>query len=303
MIHNDPSPHQSGISTHRIPEGLILRDVLFYDTMNKESLMVASGPGILVIILIFGICGCFVSAADQGAQIAIPGSDPREVFLEGGTGPIAENLASASLVITRPPESDRVPYTQRNFSGSEIASIAWWKSPDFMDNTSEFRRYQRATPGQKAGYSEDKRIFFGFIQDSLDSAENRSSLGSDIILFRGIGSSVAEMILTNATYREAAYASTSYDPVVSLDLFGPPDPSGYHTLLVLERKVGEHALYINEDEREYLIPRGSAWQVIKAEEIENLTVETDFPQYNRTGMQDSFGRVRLIYITPLEKEK
>lgn len=277
--------------------------LFFYDTMNKESLMSANGPEILVIIIIFGICGCIASAADQGALTAIPGSNLREVFLEGGTGQMAENLVSASLVLTRPPESDRVPYTLSNFTEPEKASIAWWKSPDFMENTSEFRRYQRATPGQQVGYSEDKRIFFDFIQDSLDSAENRSSLGSDTILFRGIGSSVAEMILNNATYREGAYASTSYDPVVSLDLFGPPDPSGYHTLLVLERKAGEHALYVNEDEREYLIPRGSAWQVIQSEEIENLTVEADFPLYNRTGMQDSFGRVRLIYITPLEEER
>lgn len=271
--------------------------------MNKFDLMVARRPLILVIILILGICGCIASAAGPGAGTAITGSDPRVVFLEGGIGPVTENLTSATLVLTRPPESDLIPYTERSFTEAEKASIAWWKSPDFIENTSEFRRYQRATPGERAEYTEDKRIFFGFIQDSLDSAENQSSLGSDIILFRGIGSSLAEMIMENATYRESSYASTSYDPIVSLDLFGPPDPNGYHTLLVMERKAGEQALYVNEDEREFLIPRGSLWQVIQSEEIGNLTVEADFPLFNRTGMQDSFGRVRLIYITPLREEK
>lgn len=260
-----------------------------------------------VIILIIGICGCICSATNTSSQSADISTDPWEVLNQADTDAIAEptgptqseKLESATLVLTHPPGSDRVPYTERDFSSPIQASIAWWKSPDFMDNTSEFRRYQRATDEERAQYTEDKQIFFNFIQESLDTAETQSSLTSDIILFRGISSSFADTILNNSVYREKSYASTSYDPVVSLDLFGLPDPQGYHPLLVMERTAGDQVLFINEDEREYLIPRGSEWQVVESVDIQNLTIEADFPLFNRTTMRDSFENVRLTYIIPM----
>ena len=62
---------------------------------------------------------------------------------------------------------------------------------------------------------------------------------------------------------------------------------------VLERRPGDHALYINEDEREYLLPRGTAWSVVKAEDVENLSVNADFPLHDRTTGTASFDHVRL----------
>ena len=261
--------------------------------------------GIIVVISLFGfICTAATSSTQSDSfnvspQVVLHQSDIETSPAEPGPT-VSEELESATLVLTRPPDMDRVAYTERNFSSSEEASIAWWKAPAFMDNTSEFRGYQRADSGKKAEYDEDKQIFYNFIQDCLDAAENQSVAGSDLILFRGIGSSFAGTVLNNSEYREAAFASTSYDPVVSLDVFGPADAEGYHNLLVLERKAGEHVLFVNEDEREYLIPRGSDWQVVKSVAIDNLTIEADFPLYNRTGMTDSFSNVRFIYITPVQ---
>lgn len=261
------------------------------------------------ILVITGLCGGAGSATETGPQPADGVTDPRVILdqEESATSTqdpaVSENLTSATLVLTRPPESDRIPYTGRGFSSPVQASIAWWKSPGFMENTSEFRRFQRSSDEERAGYDEDKQIFFTFIQDSLDSAENQSFTSSDIILFRGISSSFADTILDNAEYRETSYASTSYDPVVSLDLFGPPDPEGYHSLLVMERRAGEQVLFINEDEREYLIPRGSVWRVVQSVVIQNLTVAADFSLYNRTTMRDSFEDVRLIYVTPITGEE
>jgi hypothetical protein len=218
---------------------------------------------------------------------------------EDQTQVLQEELESATLVLTRPPENELAPYTERNFSPSEKAAIAWWMAPAFMDNTSEFRRYQRSSPEKRSEYDEEKQIFFNFIQDSLDSAENQSVVGNDIILFRGITADFAGVILNNSEYREGSYASTSYDPVVSLDVFSYSGEEETKNLLVLERKAGEHTLYINEDEREYLIPRGSDWQVVQSVLIDNLSIESDFYLYNRTKMSDAFSNVRLIYITPV----
>ncbi|MDD1728598.1 MAG: hypothetical protein LUQ50_05965 [Methanospirillum sp.] len=263
-----------------------------------------------LFLLIIGCCGCIWGLADPITESGGFNPDPLIVLHQADTnktvetGPVAsEELESATLVLTHPPDSERIPYTERNFSPSIEAAIAWWMAPAFMDNTSEFRGYQRANSEKRATFDEEKQIFYNFIQDSLDTAENESELKSDLILFRGISPGVAGMVLNNSEYREAAFASTAYDPAVCLDVFGATDTEGYHNVLVLERKNGEHTLYINEDEREYLIPRGSDWQVVKSIVIDNLTIEADFLLFNRTEMTDSFKNVRLIYITPIQGEK
>ena len=90
------------------------------------------------------------------------------------------------------------------------------------------------------------------------------TLKNDLILFRGISPGVAASVLDNAEYREPAFASTSYDITLSLDAFGPRSPDGYRNMIVLEKHAGDHALYVNEDEREFLLPRGTRWHVVEA---------------------------------------
>ena len=106
-------------------------------------------------------------------------------------------------------------------------------------------------------------------------------------------------MLDHAEYRELAFASTSYDITLALDAFGPRSPYGYRNMIVLGRHTGDHALYINEDEREFLLPRGTTWHVVKAVNVENLTVQADFPLHNRTATTASFDHVRLIYVTEM----
>ena len=230
------------------------------------------------------------------ASLALPGVCPAGVLATPATPPITETVAGTGLVMTRPAADDRVPYTERSFSGPVEASVAWWMSPGFMDNTTEFRGYERKTPEGKAQYPEEHRIFFTFIEHSLDTAEQQSRLKHAMTLFRGISPSVAGTVLNTSAYREPAFASTSYDISFSLDAFGQRSPDGYRNMLVLQRGTGDHALYINEDEREYLLPRGMTWSVEKTVNAENLSVNADFPLHNRTTNAASFDHVRLIYI-------
>lgn len=207
---------------------------------------------------------------------------------------VPETLASSTLVLTRPAASDLIPYSKREFSQPQKAAIAWWMSPGFQDNTTEFRRYERQSPESKAAYPEELRIFYDFIEQSLDSAERESAVQHNIILFRGINPVVAGTVINNAQYQEPAFASTAYDITVSLGMFGQRMPDGYRNVLVLQRYPGDHILYINDDEREFLLPRGMTWNVIKAVNIENLTVTADFPLYSAN--VSSFDHVRLIYV-------
>jgi hypothetical protein len=223
---------------------------------------------------------------------------PCPVDLAPVTPIIPEPLAESSLTLSLPPADDRVPYTRRGFNEPVEAAIAWWMSPGFMDNTSEFRGYERKSAEGKQGYPEEHRIFFTFIQDQLDTAEEQSVLKSDHLLFRGISPSFAGTVLNSSRYHEPAFASTSYDISLSLDGFGMRGPDGYRTMLVLERHRGDHALYINEDEREYLLPRGTDWTVVRTANIENLTVTADFPLHARSTGTASFDHVRLITLRP-----
>jgi hypothetical protein len=243
------------------------------------------------------VCPAVTSAAGTADPLILPAACPAGT-LPGDAGPaVPEPLASADLVLTRPPAVDLVPYTARRFPQPTEAAIAWWMSPGFMDNTSEFRMYQRKTAGEKAGFPQEHRIFFEFIEGRLDDAEQQSVLENEIILFRGISPGVAATVLDHAVYREPAFASTSYDITLSLDSFGPRSPDGYRNMIVLERHPGDHALYINEDEREFLLPRGTSWHVVKAVNVENLTVQAAFPLHHRTATTASFDHVRLIYVT------
>jgi hypothetical protein len=243
-------------------------------------------------------CTCReTSPAVLQAPLVVPALCPVFTPSEMAGPAVSEHLVSADLVLARPPAEDRVPYTARNFSRGTEAAVAWWMSPGFMDNTSEFRRYLRDTPAGRASYPEEHRVFFNFIGSALDDAEQQSVIKNDIVLFRGIGSGLATSILDNAEYNEPSFASTSYDITLSLDAFGPRGTADmYRNMIVLERQSGDHALYVNEDQREFLLPRGTAWHVIRAIEVENLTVQADFPLHNRTVSTTSFDHVRLIYV-------
>jgi len=236
----------------------------------------------------------YSSIADSTGLMSASNQGHQEVG-NASTGP--EALESAVLVIEKPNATSLVPYTERGFPESFEAAIAWWMNPKFSANTTEYRNYLRASPEDKAKkYPSETRIFFDFITDNLDMALNESELNETLILYRGISASVADRVLNRSEYIEPAFASTAYDVTVSLDIFGPRSADGYQNVLVLQRPQGRHALYINEDEREVLMPRGLKWDVVKAIKIDNLTVEADFPLYSSGQNKTPFDKVRLIYI-------
>ena len=233
----------------------------------------------------------------------VPGEtiEPEDVLQSGSA--VQENLESATLTLTRPEEVNLLNYTEQDLTVPEKAAISWWMFPGYGEETSDYRNYLRATPEKQAERPDEEQYFFSFITDSLDSVEERSVLKgeNDIVLFRGVSEGFSSIILDNAAYIEDAYASTSYDITFSLDSFGPRDSGGYANVLVLERSPGDHIVYINEDEREFLIPRGTTWQVVKAVNVDSLTVESDFPLSTNREEQATYDNVRLIYISDMAR--
>ncbi len=275
--------------------------------MNMIKHRKSAEMSILLILLLIATAGGSVLASapqtETGGKILL---EPETLLEENHSAVLnvsgrcdQENLKEATLFISRPAGEDLTPYTRKFNDKNLQMSIAWWMAPGFMDNTTEFRRYQRGNDSVKKSYPEEKQVFFNQIEANLDMAMNGSVLTADQILFRGISPGVTGEVMNHSRYIEDAYASTSYDPTVCLDIFSPGDDTGYHNLLVLERKAGEHALYINEDEREILLPRGTKWQVTAAVAVENLLIESDFPLNSRIDQSEALQNVRLIYIIPV----
>lgn len=203
---------------------------------------------------------------------------------------------NATLYLTRPAPEVLVPYTDRGFSEEEQAAISWWIFPGFDDANREYRRYMRGTGEEQQAYPPEEQRFFAFITKMLDRTEQRSVLTHETRLFRGITPSVAGLVLNSSEWREAPFASTAYDITVTLDPYGTRDASGYLNVLGMQRHTGDRAIYINEDQREFLLPRNTAWNVVKTENIRTLTVNADFALHNRTETSATFHNVRLIYI-------
>jgi len=203
---------------------------------------------------------------------------------------------NATLYLTSLAPEVLVPYTDRGFSEEGQAAISWWIFPGFDDANREYRRYMRGSAEEQRTYPPEEQRFFTFITNMLDRAEQQSVLTHETRLFRGITPSVAGLVLNSSEWREAPFASTAYDITVTLDSYGTRDAGGYLNVLVLQRHMGDQAIYANEDQREFLLPRNTAWNVVKTENIRTLTVNADFALHNRTETSASFHNVRLIYL-------
>ena len=245
---------------------------------------------IILLLLLVSVAGCVASAPVADLPATPAGSYPVP----------PDYIPEATITLVQPAALVSSPYTDRGFSAATTASISWWLSRDFYENTNIFRRYLRSTEAEQSAYPEEQQIFFGFITEYLDQAISESSTDEEIILFRGISPGFAEAILSNATYNEAAFASTSYDITISLITYGIRGNDGYSNVLLLSRSPGDHLLYINEGEREILLPRDLTWQVVTVKEIGDLAIESDFLLFSNGEMHDSVQHVRLITIVERE---
>ncbi|HEX3002196.1 MAG TPA: hypothetical protein VHN82_07505 [Methanoregula sp.] len=237
-----------------------------------------------------------ITPAATKIPASFSGTCPAAIPTPGTRQVVTESLATMELNLTRPAARDLIPYTERGFSRELEAAVAWWMFPGFDEQNRQFRSYHRSTAEQKTGFPPDERIFFDEITTNLDTAESLSTISADMTLFRGITPGVAGIVLNSSAWNEAPFAGTSYDITVSLGQYADRDASGYVTVLVIPGRTGENALYINEDQREFLLPRGTSWDVVSIKTVKDLSVHADFILHNQTGHTARFSDVRLIYL-------
>jgi hypothetical protein len=261
--------------------------------------VILSAIAVALILAISMLAGVYImpvhenSALPYGDDFALPAGGPVTV--------VPTDVDDMTLTVTMPDSADLVPYTERGFDEPLEASVAWWMNQGFMANTSEYRWYLRTTPDVRDSYYEPAQVFFDFVTGSLDDAENASPLHDDMILYRGMSGNYVFTVMNSSAYSDNSYMSTSYDPTVCLNVtFGARTSDGYQNVFVMKKDKGEHALYINEEAREVLIPRGTEWTVTKIVNVGNLTIQADYPLIWSANMTATYNNVRLIYLAENE---
>lgn len=272
------------------------KDFLLTALADKVTL---SAIAVALVLAICMLAGTYILPAHENSAL-LYGDD----FTLPPGGPVTvvpTDVDDMTLTVTKPDSADLVPYTERGFDEPLEASVAWWMNQGFMANTSEYRWYLRTTPETRDSYYEPAQVFFDFVTGSLDDAENASPLHDDMILYRGMSGNYVYTVINSSAYSDNSYMSTSYDPTVCLNAtFGARTSDGYQNVFVMKKDKGEYALYINEEAREVLIPRGSQWTVTKIVTVGNLTVQADCPLIWSTNTTATYENVRLIYLAENE---
>jgi len=177
--------------------------------------------------------------------------------------------------------------------------------PKFYTYTGDYRGYLRKD--RIGPYTDSERAFYDSATEALDQAEALSVVEEPSqTFFRGMtASSFTSKVIADRAYADKAYSSTTYDLTTALSpLFNSPDADGFRTVMVLTKQAGESLLYINDVQREFLLPRGSAFNVTDIEEVLNLTVSSNFPLFFAPDSADNltavFEKVRFLYLEPVE---
>ena len=261
----------------------------FYQLCHKNPLLLA-----FVMLLIFSFVGSWASASEQMA-----GTLQNETIIEAapvntGAGvnhSETEQTLSSAVLNLRTPQGLN-PYQKRGFNPEVVGAIAAYT---VYNNSREINNYLRfENVRAEVGQNKSKEERLEKLKKKLDSALNNSTMPQDIILFRGLGGPIVDSIRNNLSYVELGYGSSAYD--ISKPYMyatnNSRDKEGYVNILVMVRHEGEIGLYIDESEREILLPRMLTWDLIKEVKVERLYLDTEFAPL----VEQKYEKVRLLYM-------
>jgi hypothetical protein len=207
------------------------------------------------------------------------------------TSETEKTLQSAVLNLTKP--QGIIPYQKRNFDPDVVSAIATYTIYNNSREINNYLRFENVRAEVRLNKSREEKLDELIID--LDKALNNSTMPEDIVLFRGLGGPIVDSIRSNRSYIELGYGSASYD--ISKPYMyaanNSRDKEGYVNILILVRHKGETSLYIDENEREILLPRGLTWDVIEEVKVERLYLDSEFvPLVPNQALE----KVRLLYL-------
>lgn len=205
---------------------------------------------------------------------------------------VSTTLPVKNITITRPMKLEL--YTRIQESEEVTASVNSFSDPRTRDRVGAYLRWDSTRA--RTNRTETARI--EQIVKNIDTAIRFSRLEEDLVLYAGITGDVPLKIINTSRYSEDSYLLCSVDPSVVYHVMDSTgrDREGFVSLLVIPRKQGNYLLYVNDTNREILLPRLTTWELQREEKVGRVefTLES-VPRYR----DDEMKNVRLLYVTSL----
>jgi hypothetical protein len=257
--------------------------------------------GYLAILLIVTLCtaGCILTEPED---IVVPAPVPHETVTPDHTPVqimtptlvprLSANIPVANLTITHP--TTLILFSDNNYPEDEAASLNALSDHKTAETINRYLRWEsvRTHTNQTDAFRIERTI------KNIDTLIRSSRLEEDLVIYCGITGDVPLKIVNDTRYSEEGYVSCSFDPSViyhAMDDSGR-DREGFVSLMVIPQKRGNYLLYVNETQREILLPRAMIWELNSEEKAEvAVFTSASLPRYHDSPMKN----VRLLYMTQI----
>jgi len=251
----------------------------------------AVAAGIITLFLIFLtlFCGCLQVEPEE---LPPPAASPPMITSISPTitATITESPGSAPPAIAIASPKQTGIFTDQGFPPEAETAVSDFSLGNTTDIVNGFLRWESVRA--RTDQSEAARIREQI--SNIDYAMFNTTLKENIRVYTGISGEQARRIRNDSVFSENGYAIASYDPSVVYHRLANSgrDKEGYLTMCVIDFKKGDHLLFVNATEREFLIPHGGIWDFAKEDTYNELEFSADsIPRYKDTTPT----KVRLIY--------
>jgi hypothetical protein len=258
------------------------------DTVQPRTKALTAGIIAVLLILLPFFCGCLqvepeeLPPQTESLPVEITGTPAVQATtnLVGGAPP--------AIIFTSPKQAGL--YTEQNFPPEVENAISDFTTGKTSDTINGFLRWEsvraRTDTAGKARIQEQIH--------RIDYAMYNTTLKEDIRVYIGITGEQAKRVRNESVFSENGYVPASSDPSVVYHQLANTgrDSDGYFTMCVVDFRKGNHLLFVNATEREFLLPHGGIWDVAYEDTYEELEYSTDsIPRYDDIVPM----KVRLIY--------
>jgi hypothetical protein len=243
------------------------------------SKSVSAGIVALLILIAILSCGCLDIEPEEMPPLA---ASSVVTITVSPTMPPADTLENArhtpKTVVISSPKLTKL-YSVRDFPAGVKKAVSDFAEGCTTETINGYLRWESVRA--KTGKEDKARI--GEQVSRIDYAMFNTTLQENITLYIGISGEQAKRIRNESVFSENGYIIASYDPseIYHKMANSGRDSEGYFTMGVIDFRKGNHLLFVNATEKEFLIPRGGIWDVARVETFEQLEFSGDsIPRYD-----------------------
>jgi|WetSurMetagenome_2_1015567.scaffolds.fasta_scaffold00637_17 hypothetical protein len=247
--------------------------------------------GIIALLILSAIlsCGCLDTEPEEMPPLAASSVVTLTV------SPIVPADTRVNPSSTPPPVTITSPkqtklYTEYKFPADVEKAVSDFSRGGTTDTINGYLRWESV----RAKTVREDKTRIGQQISLIDYALFNTTVQENITVYVGISGEQAKRIRNESVFSENGYAFASYDPseIYHKMATSGRDSEGYLTMCVVSFRKGNHLLFVNSTEKEFILPRGSIWDVAGVETYEKLEFSGDsIPHYDDIIPT----KVRLIY--------